>query len=245
MQYLKTEENPVGRGKNDVALVVQSSNFADSQSDLIEWIWEEAIPFEAASKRFTEEKIVDPLKLTLDSGSFLDKIRSVLQITDELPDTDTPFNPKAFMAAGAEISEARKELEKGGLGSLSSFGIDISSLLRQVGNRIGQELSFSMRNIQGHIEFLNEMMDWWEYAGLGKLSYDIDPEFHIKVNLSSLTDEEDILPLWALDDGIIEGALTARYLTEGNVLIRREEVEGDPDEFCRYNLIFRESKEYL
>jgi len=28
-------------------------------------------------------------------------------------------------------------------------------------------------------------------------------------------------------------------------LIRREEVEGDPDEFCRYNLIFRESKEHL
>ena len=76
-------------------------------------------------------------------------------------------------------------------------------------------------------------------------SCDIDPEFHIKVNLSSLTSEKDILPLWSLDDGIIEGALTARYLTEGNVLIRREEVEGDPDEFCRYNLIFRESKEYL
>ena len=245
IQYLKTEENPVGRGKNDAALVVESSNFADSQSNLIDSIWEEAIPFDAASKRFTEEKIVDPLRLTLDSGSFLDKIRSVLQIADELPDTDTPFNPQAFMAAGLEISEARKQLETGGLGSLSSFGIDISSLLRQVGNRIGEELSFSLRNIEGNIEFLNEMMDWWEHAGLGKLSYDIDPEFHIKVNLSSLTSEKDILPLWSLDDGIIEGALTARYLTEGNVLIRREEVEGDPDEFCRYNLIFRESKEYL
>ena len=85
IQYLKTEENPVGRGKNDVALVVQSSNFADSQSDLIERIWEEAIPFEAASKRFTEEKIVDPLKLTLDSGSFLDKIRSCLLYTSPSP----------------------------------------------------------------------------------------------------------------------------------------------------------------
>ena len=238
IQYLNVEENPVGRGKNDAALVVESSNFADSQSNLIDSIWEEAIPFDAASKRFTEEKIVNPLRLTLDSGSFLDRMRDVLQIDDELPDTDTPFNPEAFMAAGLEISEARKNLETGGFGSLSSFGIDISSLLRQVGNRIGEELSFSLRNIEGNIEFLNEMMDWWEYAGLGQLSYDIDPEFHIKVNLSNSPIEDQKLPLWALDDGILEGALMARYPKGGNVLVKRQQIEEITDEFCRYNLTF-------
>ena len=162
----------------------------------------------------------------------------MLQIDDELPDTDTPFNPEAFMAAGLEISEARKNLETGGFGSLSSFGIDISSLLRQVGNRIGEELSFSLRNIEGNIEFLNEMMDWWEYAGLGQLSYDIDPEFHIKVNLSNSPIEDQKLPLWALDDGIIEGALMARYPKGGNVLVKRQQIEEITDEFCRYNLTF-------
>jgi sugar-specific transcriptional regulator TrmB len=92
IQYLNTEENPVGRGKTDAALLIQSMPFAESQRNLIESIWEDAIPFELASKRFTEERIVDPLKLTLDGGSFLDRIRDVLQISEELPESD--FQPQ-------------------------------------------------------------------------------------------------------------------------------------------------------
>ena len=44
IQYLNTEENPVGRGKTDAALLIQSMPFAESQRNLIESIWEEAIP---------------------------------------------------------------------------------------------------------------------------------------------------------------------------------------------------------
>ena len=236
IQYLNADENPVGRGRSDAALVVESSTFAESQMNLMEGLWGDAICFDIASKRFTEQKIVEPLKLTLDSMSFLDRMRDVLQIQEELPDTDTPFDLNAFMASGLEVSEARRSLESGGIRSLSSFGIDISSLMRQVGNRIGEELTFSLRQIEGNIEFLNEMMDWWEYAGLGKLSYDIEPEFHIKVEFGSAELKDDELPLWALDDGIIEGALLARYSPDGEVMVQREQ-NDDLDEFCRYNLI--------
>ena len=62
IQYLNAEENPVGRGRTDAALVVESTTFADSQLNLMEAIWDDAIPFETASKRFTEQKIVEPLK---------------------------------------------------------------------------------------------------------------------------------------------------------------------------------------
>ena len=143
--------------------------------------------------------------------SFLERIREVLEINDNLPETDTPFNPDAFMASGLEVSEARRALETGGVQSLNAFGIDLTSLLRQVGNRIGQELAFSLKDIDGNIEFLNEMMDWWEYAGLGKLSYDLDPDFHIKVELSNTSSDAENLPLWALDDGII--AVSYTHLT--------------------------------
>ena len=47
--------------------------------------------------------------------------------------------------------------------------------------------------------------------------------------------DDDILPLWQLDDGIIEGALLARYPENGNVRIRRE-AEGK--DAWRYTLIF-------
>ena len=52
-------------------------------------------------------------------------------------------------------------------------------LLRQIGNRVGLELAFSLRSLSNDIDFLNEMIDW-EFAGLGKMSYDIDPHFQSK-----------------------------------------------------------------
>ena len=236
IQYLSSDENPVGKGKNDAALVIESSQFAESQRNLIEAIWEEAIPFETASKRYTEEKITDPLRLTLNEGSFLEKIRDVLMIEAELLEDDTPFNLEAFMASGLEISDARKKLNQGGIGSLEAFGIDITSLMRQVGNRVGQELSFSLRGVEQEIDFLNEMMDWWEHAGMGTLSYDLEPEFHIKVQFAELP-EGGGLPIWALDDGIIEGALQARYPEGSEITVIREVISKEPEGLHRYNLI--------
>ena len=79
------------------------------------------------------------------------------------------------MAAGKEVNQARQELTKGRLSNLKILGIDLSRMLRQVGNRVGHELAFSLRSIENHVEFLDEMMDWWEFAGLGRLEYGIDP----------------------------------------------------------------------
>ena len=82
------------------------------------------------------------------------------------------------------------------------------------------------------------MMDWWEHAGLGEIDYDLDPTFHVKVYLSNKQgDSEDSLPLFELDDGIIEGVLATRYPEDGEVGIRREDGEGD--EYSRYHLLFR------
>ena len=236
IQYLSSDENPVGKGKNDAALVIESSQFAENQRNLIEAIWEESLPFETASNRFTEEKITDPLKLTLNEGSFLEKIRDVLMIEAEIPEDDTPFNINSFLASGLEISDARKKLNQGGIGSLEAFGIDLASLMRQVGNRGGEELAFSLRGIDQEIEFLNEMMDWWEHAGLGTLSYELEPEFHINVQFTELPEGEG-LPIWALDDGIIEGTLKARYPEGGDVAVHREVVSKDPEALHKYNLI--------
>ena len=239
IQYLSSDENPVGRGKNEAALVIESKQFAENQRNLIETIWEEAINFESASSRFTEQKITDPLRLTIDQGSFLEKIREVLKIEQDLPIEDTPFNAKAFLASGLEISDARRNLQEGGISSLKSFGIDVVSLLRQVGNRVGEELAFSLKSIEQEIEFLSEMMDWWEHAGLGQLSYELDPNFHIRVEFVECPESKN-LPIWALDDGIIEGALKARYPDGGDVTISREVISKEPEGLHKYSLIMAE-----
>ena len=240
IQFLHVEENPVGRGREDAALVIHSDVFSSSHSDFVSAIWSKAVDFESAKKRFTEERIVDPLRLTVGQGSFLDQFRNALEVSTELPENDTPFNPKSFLDSTKEINQARAALQDGTVLSLNQLGIDINTMLRQVGQRIGEELTFSLRKIEGHVEYLSELMDWWEHAGLGELDYDSDPFFHIIVKLAhpEKIGETDSLPLWELDDGIIEGALMARYPETGNVRIRREVLEEDDGPTWRYTLIF-------
>jgi len=243
IQFLFVEQNPVGRGREDAALVVSSEVFASSHYEFMMAIWNRAVDFNSAKKRFTEERIVDPLRLTIGEGSFLEQFREALDFSGELPDEDTPFNPESFLASSSEINQARAALQDGTVFSLQQLGIDIKTMLRQVGQRIGSELAFSLRNIDGHVEFLSELMDWWEYAGLGELEYDTVPFFHIKVNLTHPPVQEDeVLPLWELDDGIIEGALRSRYPEDSNVRIRREEDQSE-DEMWRYTLIFVDESE--
>ena len=238
VQFLFVESNPVGRGREDAALVVSSEVFSNSHHEFMMAVWNRAVDLESAKKRFTEERIVDPLRLTVGEGSFLEQFRDALDFSGELPDEDTPFNPESFLESSKGINQARAALQDGSVFSLHQLGIDIKTMLRQVGQRIGEELAFSLRNIEGHVEFLSELMDWWEYAGLGELEYDTSPFFHIKVNLTHPpTDKDDALPLWELDDGIIEGALLSRYPEGSNVIVRKEENEDD-DELWRYTLIF-------
>ena len=243
IQFLFVEQNPVGRGREDAALVVSSEVFAASHYEFMMAIWSRAVDFSSAKKRFTEERIVDPLRLTVGEGSFLEQFREALGFSGELPDEDTPFNPDTFLASSNEINQARVALQDGTVFSLHQLGIDIKTMLRQVGHRIGEELAFSLRKIEGHVEFLSELMDWWEYAGLGELEYDTVPFFHIKVNLTHPPVEKaDVLPLWELDDGIIEGALRSRYPEDSDVRIRRETAQDD-GELWRYTLIFIEESE--
>lgn len=245
LQMLNLESNPVGRGREDAALSVVSKQFAVSQANLIDAIWPEAIPFEQAVKRFTEQQIVDPLKIEIGQGSFLEKLRSALGVDLSLPEEDTPFDPDAMIKAGIEVNTARRKLAKNSLSSLTILGFDLEKMMRQVGRRVGEELAFSLRGIDDQIEFLNEMMDLWEAAGLGTLSYDFDPSFHVRVGLNEMPEPEnkEVLPLWEMDDGIVEGALMSRYPEEGEVQINRIDGSGELDDLWQYHLIMKESTE--
>ena len=244
VQYLNIEDNPVGRGKDDAALIIESQAFAESHLNLIDTIWENAVLFDTAVARYTDNRINDPLRLTIGEGSFLKNITSALGITEDLPDEDTPFDPEAFFAAGNEVNEARQKLTEGKLSNLKILGIDISLMLRQIGNRIGQEIAFSMRGIEHDIEFLDEMMDWWEHAGLGNLEYDVDPTFHVRVGLHHPPqDDPDALPMWEMDDGIIEGALANRFAKDSQIAIKRVEGSGESNDLWHYLIHHHSSDE--
>ena len=162
-------------------------------------------------------------------------VSSALGLEGNLPEEDTPFDPETFFAAGKDVNQARKQLAEGKLSNLKILGIDIGLMLRQIGNRIGQEIAFSLRGIEHDIEFLDEMMDWWEHAGLGILEYDVDPTFHVKVGLNHPPAEDpDVLPMWEMDDGIIEGALLNRFPKDSQSVIQRIEGSGTPNDLWHY-----------
>ena len=116
-------------------------------------------------------------------------------------------------------------------------------MLRQIGNRVGQEISFSMRGIENDIEFLDEMMDWWEHAGLGSLLYDVDPTFQVKVGLNHPpVNNPDALPMWEMDDGIIEGALRHRFSKDQDIIVKRADGSGESADLWNY-MILKQSQE--
>jgi hypothetical protein len=47
-------------------------------------------------------------------------------------------------------------------------------------------------------------------------------------------DDVDALPMWEMDDGIIEGALSTRFAKEANVVIQRVDGNGHKDDLWRY-----------
>ena len=245
IQYLNLEDNPVGRGKDDAALIIESQAFAESHLNLIDAIWENAVEFDTAVARYTDNQINDPLKLTIGEGSFLKNISSALGLANDLPVEDIPFDPETFFAAGNKVNEARNKLTEGKLSNLKVLGIDMGLMLRQIGNRVGQEIAFSLRGIEHDIEFLEEMMDWWEYAGLGSLEYDVDPTFHVRVGLHHPPlDDLDALPMWEMDDGIIEGALSHRFAKDPNIVIQRIEGSGAKNDLWHY-IIHRQINDAL
>ena len=197
--------------------------------DLIETLWDESIKFEIAIKRYTEEFIADPLKLVIGEGSFLQQISSALNL-EELPNFDTPFNIDNLEEVGNTISETRKKLSESSVSNLRLLGIDLNLMFRQIGNRIGEELSFSLNGIDNDFEFITEVMDWWEFAGLGELNYEINPTFRIIVDLDKSNDNDNKFPIWELDDGILEGALLQRFSQENNMNVQRTILENNSNQ---------------
>jgi len=47
-------------------------------------------------------------------------------------------------------------------------------------------------------------------------------------------DDPDALPMWEMDDGIIEGALSTRFAKDSNVVIQRMDGSGSPDDLWHY-----------
>ena len=84
IQYLNIGDNPVGRGKEDAALIIESGPFRKPTS-ISSTLFGKALSSATALARFTENQINDPLRLTIGEGSFLKNVSVALGFDDNCP----------------------------------------------------------------------------------------------------------------------------------------------------------------
>ena len=83
-------------------------------------------------------------------------------------------------------------------------------------------------------------MDLWEGRGLDLICIRAYIPCLCRSKRKTRPGNRDVLPLWELDDGIIEGALMARYPEEGDVEIKKIPGNGDLDDIWQYHLLIKE-----
>ena len=124
IQIVHSDSNPTGRGKDDTALLIESQDYMLAQLELLKVQWNGGVDFTAAKARIVDGLITEPLKLSLGEGSFYKRLRGLIS------DNTGPGFTNAILRRPGEpltlgISAA----------SLGQLGVDMSDILRTVGQR--------------------------------------------------------------------------------------------------------------
>jgi predicted hydrocarbon binding protein len=202
VQIVHSELNPTGRGKEDAALLVESKDYMKAQIELIRVNWNEGVAFESARARIVDGMITEPLKLTIGEGSFYNRLRGLIG------------NEDGFGFTNAVIRRPNEPLTLGiSAASLSELGIDMSEILRSVGQRIGRELALELREEVEDDAFWKRLIIHWKELGMGELEIDTIPPTLVTVKDSNSCENNPQLGsiLCHMDEGVLEGILIERH----------------------------------
>ena len=78
IQFVYSEDNPTGRGKEDTALLIESPEFLKAQKELLQIQWDAASAYSVARARIIDGEMTEPLQYSLGEGSFYAKLRDSL-----------------------------------------------------------------------------------------------------------------------------------------------------------------------
>jgi sugar-specific transcriptional regulator TrmB/predicted hydrocarbon binding protein len=207
IQFVYSEENPTGRGKEDTALLIESSEFLKAHNELLQIQWAAATSYSAARARIIDGEMTEPLQYSLGEGSFYAKLRDSL--ASGLNGDITSKNSAAGLKNNLNlISQGNTESQ-----ALSMLGIDVGDLLQSVGKRIGRELAMKINDIEDDNEFWERLAKQWKSLGMGELIISDSEASKITVRNGNACggnpQENGIICL--LDEGIIEGIMQERH----------------------------------
>ena len=202
IQIVNSETNPTGRGKADTALLIESSDYMAAQLELLKVQWNGGIDFASAKARLVDGMITEPLSLKIGEGSFYERLRKIIE-----KDSGARFTNLVSRRPGEPTTLGLSAA------SLSKLGIDMSDILRVVGQRIGQELALEIRDEKEDSKFWTQLKYKWEELGMGKMNIDTMPPNIVSVIDTETSDRDHRLGsvLCHMDEGVLEGILKERY----------------------------------
>ena len=202
IQIVYSETNPTGRGKADTALLIESSDYMAAQLELLKVQWNGGVDFASAKARLVDGMITEPLSLKIGEGSFYERLRKIIE-----KDSGARFTNLVSRRPGEPTTLGLSAA------SLGELGINMSDILRVVGQRIGQELALEIRNEKEDSKFWTQLKYKWEELGMGKMSIDSMPPNIVSVTDTETSDRDHRLGsvLCHMDEGVLEGILKERY----------------------------------
>ncbi|MDG1546211.1 MAG: helix-turn-helix domain-containing protein [Candidatus Poseidoniaceae archaeon] len=207
IQFVYSEDNPTGRGKEDTALLIESSEFLKAQNELLQIQWAAASSYSVARARIIDGEITEPLQYSLGEGSFYAKLKA--NLANGIKNNINSGNVSKLKNTGQEpINPDNVEAQ-----ALSMLGIDVGDLLHSVGKRIGREIAMKINDTEDDNEFWDRLATQWESMGMGKLIISDDEASKITVrngnSCSGNPQENGIFCL--LDEGILAGIMQERH----------------------------------
>ena len=233
VQILTMESNPVGRGREDAALVIEATEFVAAQAELVAASWGNAASFSAARTRLEDGQIVEPLKVTLGGGSFYQRLKELVasNYQDQHPASIGWTN--SILRRGSEVLSPEPTLP-----TFEALGIDTSEVFRSVGRRIGEEIAIELQDVADDDGFWADLSHQWQELGMGELVVEGDPPTSIRVIDSGSCGGAPKLggPFCHLDEGILEGIIQTRFGVSASAVER--ECTSTGDNHCHFDITF-------
>jgi len=234
VQNVSMETNPVGRGKEDAALIIEAPEFLSAQTDLITATWKNATPLSTARTFVELGENTEPLQINLGAGSFYRRFKEIVarDIQDQHPDNENWTN--AILRQGDEYLTSQPNLP-----GLELLGIDVSDLMRTVGRRIGEEIVTNTKNTtQTDQEFWDHLRKEWAEMGMGDMEIIGNPPQSIKIHDAGSCGQAPQFggPFCHLDEGILEGIVETMFGVKTAAVERQ--CTGEDNKHCCIDIIF-------
>jgi sugar-specific transcriptional regulator TrmB/predicted hydrocarbon binding protein len=229
IQFVNVEAKPTGRGKEDTALLIESIDFLNAELELIGCQWATATAYIAARARLVDGMITEPLQLTIGQGSFYQRLQNMLDDKEGVGFTNAILRrPNEIPSMG--ISES----------TLNDLGVDMSAILRTVGQRIGRELALELREVVDDALFWTKLAIQWNKLGMGNLEIDSVPPKVVTVKESSKCETSPAIGsvLCHMDEGVLEGILKERHGVD--VIASERACTSKGQDHCLFELLIEQ-----